>query len=297
MVFGRARACWALLVAAALVAVAGCGGGTGSGDPDKLVLGVIPYENSSSVADDWKPFAAMLERESGRPVELTVLTDYAALIEGQRAGTIQLAIYGPLSYVLAHDSGAGIEPLGVEIVSKGAKPEYRSYLVTKADSPLRTLADLRGKRICFVDPNSTSGYLYPAAALLASGIGADGYIARYAGGHDATVLGVRDGDCDAGAVQDRLFDHALPAEGRIEPGGFKKIWTSGPIANGPLAVSTRLDPELRKTLARAVTENGNADALGIPELAGVWGFAPVSDAFYDSVRAVCKATKVKLCGG
>src|SRR5689334_8982810 len=134
----------------------------------------------------------MLAKASGKPVELKVLTDYAALIEGQRAGVIQLAVYGSLSYVLARDTGAGVEPLGVEVMRKGAKPEYRSYLVTKAGSPIRSLDDLRGKRVCFVDPNSTSGYLYPVAALLAEGIGSDDYTARYAGGHDATVLGVRD---------------------------------------------------------------------------------------------------------
>ncbi|MFY1638155.1 phosphate/phosphite/phosphonate ABC transporter substrate-binding protein [Solwaraspora sp. WMMB335] len=296
MICNWVRVAGTVVVLVALT-VAGCAPDADPADPSQLVLGVIPYENSTSVADDWKPFAAMLERQTGKRVEIKIATDYAALVEGQRAGTIHLAVYGPLSYVLARDSGVGVEPMGVQITHKGAPPHYRAYLVAKADAPIHGLADLRGKRVCFVDPNSTSGYLYPMVALTEAGIARDDYTERFVGGHDAAVLGVRDGDCDAAAVQDRIVDEVLPAEGRIRADELKTIWTSRPIINGPLAMSTRLQPRLRDKLAWATTEHGNADALGVPTIAGVWGFAPVTDESYDSVRAVCAVAKVKLCDG
>lgn len=280
----------------ALLGLSACGPSAANSTDDSLVFGIIPYENSSSVAQDYQPLVDLIGKETGKDVEVETVTDYAALIEGQRAGTIDLGFYGPISYVLAQDSGVGIEPVAAPVLERDAPPVYHSYLIAKEDSGIETAADLEGKRVCFVDPNSTSGYLYPLSGLIEAGLGEKAYRAQYAGGHDASVLAVRDGDCDAGAVNDVMLDEILPEQGEIDPEAFVKIWTSQPIPNPPMAISERVDPELRETITRAVGEKGNVDALKVEDIAGFWGFVPVDDQVFDPIRDVCRVTKAEMCG-
>ncbi|MFI0469210.1 phosphate/phosphite/phosphonate ABC transporter substrate-binding protein [Saccharopolyspora sp. 5N102] len=281
--------------AIALLGAAACGPSAADSGDDALVFGIIPYENSSSVGQNYQPIVDLIGRETGKKIQVETVTDYAALIEGQRAGTIDLAFYGGISYVLAKDSGAGIQPVAVPVLERGAPAGYYSYLIAKAGSGINTLADLKGKRVCFVDPNSTSGYLYPLGGLTEAGLREGDYTAQYAGGHDASVLAVRDGDCDAGAVNDVMLEKILPQQGEIDPTGFVKIWTSQPIVNPPLAISERVDPQLRQTITKAVAEKGNADALKVKDIAGFWGFVPIDDQAFEPIRNVCRATNAEIC--
>jgi phosphonate transport system substrate-binding protein len=294
----RNRVLAGVMAAAVAVSMAGCGESASTGaavtDPDTLVFGIIPYENANSMAQLWQPVIDVLKAETGKEINFQVVTDYAALIEGQRAKTIHLAMYGPLSYVLAKDSGAGIIPVGSEAYAKG-EPSYRSYIVARAGSGIRQLSDLRGKNMCFVDPNSTSGYLYPLGALTKAGLQTSDYTAKFAGGHDASMLAVRDKDCDAGAVRDLLFDKVLPEQKEIVASDYEKIWTSDPIVNSPIAMIDTLNPELQQKISIAITEKANADALGVDAVAGFWGFMPVEDDFYNPIRDICKATQAEIC--
>lgn len=291
----RRRITPALGATIALLGLAACGPSAADSGDDALVFGIIPYENSSSVGQNYQPLVDLIGRETGKKVQVETVTDYAALIEGQRAGTIDLAFYGPISYVLAKDSGAGIQPVAVPVLERDAPSGYHSYLIAKAGSGIGTPADLKGKRVCFVDPNSTSGYLYPLGGLIDAGLREGDYSSRYAGGHDASVLAVRDGDCDAGAVNDVMLEKILPQQGEIDPHAFVKIWTSQPIVNPPLAISERVDPHLREIITRAVVEKGNAEALKVEDIAGFWGFVPVDDQAFESIRNVCRATKAEIC--
>lgn len=283
----------------ALLLVSGCGpsaqGGTGGEDPDTLVFGALPYEDSTSVEQHFRPIVDLIAAETGKEVQFENVADYAGLIEGQRAGTIHIAMYGPTSYVLAKDSGVDIEVAGIQIQDPDGDPSYHSYIITAKDSGIEELSDLRGRNVCFVEPTSTSGSLYPTAGLTDAGLTPDDYNVRYTGGHDASALAVRDGDCDAGAIQDVMFDEILPRQGEIDPDDFTKIWVSAPVASSPLAISTGLGTELRETIKTAVLERGNADALDVDDIAGFWGFVPGDDTSFDSIRDVCSKTDSEIC--
>jgi hypothetical protein len=112
------------------------------------------------------------------------------VIEAQLSGQVQIAEYGSLSYVLAKEKGADITAVGAAIDHKGETPGYRSYGITKAGSPIKSIKDYAGKKVCFVDPDSTSGYLYPSAVLLPNGINPmTEVLPTFAGGHDASAEG------------------------------------------------------------------------------------------------------------
>ncbi|MEU4657531.1 phosphate/phosphite/phosphonate ABC transporter substrate-binding protein [Streptomyces sp. NPDC023723] len=303
-----------LLAAAALLplALTACGssaaddGATSADgrDPDTLVIAAIPSEDSTSLAQRYEPIMKMLEDETGKKVELQKATSYAAVIEAQRAHKADIAFYGPLSYVVAKNSGVGLDILAAPVKEKGGDPGYQSFGFTLSSAKdISGLADFKGKKVCFVDETSTSGYLYPKAGLTEAGLDEDAYTKVMAGGHDASVLSVASGDCEAGFATDDMVGRQLIEEGKIKKGQLKTVWKSAVIPGSPVAVSTDLTKELRNEITDAFGTKANADYLkskGYCDsddclIEGNWGYVPVKDADYDSVRDVCAATKDEQC--
>src|SRR5271165_6736786 len=130
----------------------------------ELVLAVVPAENASGVTDRFAPFTQYLSQQLGTKVTLRVANDYAAVIEGQRAGNIHIGYYGPASFARALVTGVKATAFVIDVNSDGSKGYYSVFYV-KADSPYKTIDDLKGKALGLVDPNSTSGYNMPLYTL------------------------------------------------------------------------------------------------------------------------------------
>jgi phosphonate transport system substrate-binding protein len=304
----RVLAALALAVSATLAAACSSGSSSTSGagrNPDTLVFASIPAQESSALEQAYQPVVALLEKETGKKIKFQKATDYAAVIEAQRAGKVDIAQYGPLSYVLARQSGVKATAVGAQINTKGATPGYQSYAVVPAGSPIKDLAGFKGKKVCFVDPDSTSGYLYPKAGLIGAGVNPDKDITPVmAGGHDASALSVAHGQCDAGFAYDNIVDHTLIDKGQLSPGQLTVVWKSAIIPGNPVAVSDDLDPAIRTAITKAFQEKVNVDYLKSSGICtgkctigdtSVWGYAPVDDTFYNPIREVCTTTKDKQC--
>lgn len=304
---GVAAAAATSLVLAACGSSAADDTGTGGADPETLVLASIPSEESQSLQQEYQLIGDVIEKETGHRVEFQNATDYAAVIEAQRAGKVQIAAYGPFSYVTARDSGVGTTPIAALVDGPDETPGYQSYAIVKAGSPIRSLADFRGKKVCFVDPASTSGYLYPSAGLKEAGIDPTTDVTPvFAGGHDASVLAVVSGQCDAGFSYDTMVDRTMPSKGQIEDGDVEVLWKSDTIAGSPVAISDSLSPELRDQLTGifrtllnrpALVENGyctDEATCALPE-ASEFGYVAVDDTDFDGVRKVCEITQADAC--
>lgn len=308
----------ALAAASALALVlGGCAatdsaGGTGTGDradwPDTITLGAVPSEESSSLIASYEKIIEILEQELGIEVEFVEATDYAGIIEGQVAGRVDLAQYGPFSYVLADIRGAELEIAGVMTDGPDIEPGYQSYgIALGTNDAVTSIDDFAGKTVCFVDPASTSGYLYPSEGLLSAGIDPEADITPvFAGGHDSSVLAVKNGDCEVGFAFDAMVDKNLIDSGDIVEGEIKTVWKSEVIAGSPLAMLAALPDSLKTEIRRVITELANVDALveaGIcdsVETCGitdekVWGYVERDDSFYDGVRKVCEVTGSTKC--
>lgn len=298
-----------------LLALAACGQSAttgaadqaGSGESATLVFAAVPSEESTSLEQSYQTVLELLEEETGATIEFQNATDYAAVIEGMRAGQIDIAFFGPFSYILAKNQDPDITPIAAVVDDEGAEPGYQSYGVVPADSDIEDLAGFAGRTVCFVDPNSTSGYLYPTAGLLENGIDPDSDLeAVFAGGHDASALAVASGQCDGGFAYDQIVDSQLIESGQLEEGQLRIVWKSEMIAGSPLTVASDVDPELRQAIADTftekanvdyLTENGfcdNADSCDIGEEEG-WGYVAVDDALFDGVRRVCEITQAESC--
>ena len=156
-------------------------------------------------------------------------------VEALVSGQVDLAWLGGITFVQARlRSGGAVEPL----VQRVEDEDFRSVFVTRADSGIDSLEDLRGRDLAFGSPSSTSGHLMPRHHLLAAGIDPERDLrVAYSGAHDATALAVAGGRVDAGALNASVWE-ALAADGRIDPdelvaffrtpGYHDYNWTAGP---------------------------------------------------------------------
>lgn len=287
-------------------ALASCGTGAGSGS-EEIVFAAVPAESSQSLEQTFGHIVALLEKATGRPVTFQNASDYAAVIEGQRAGKIDIASYGPFSYVIAKDSGIALEAVVAPTHEEGVAPAYTSLCYTREGSGIASLADLAGKKVAFVDKASTSGYLVPMKGLMDAGlaIGTD-LTEVLAGGHDASLLALASGEVDAAFAHDTMIA-TLEESGQVEPGALVSIWESEPIPEDPIALNTStLDAGTIETIRTALQTTANKPALvaegicaseeecALPEEIE-WGYAPVTDADYAPIRALCAATDAEAC--
>ncbi|AZG48057.1 phosphate/phosphite/phosphonate ABC transporter substrate-binding protein [Gordonia insulae] len=318
----RARRTLATVAAASSLALvaAGCSGSdsgstTAQGFPETITLAAIPAENSTDLKASYDPVIKVLEKETGSKVEFVQASDYAGVVEGIIADNVDLAFFGPFAYVVAGLNGAKMTPLGAVIKDKGEQPGYKSYGLTRADNAsVNNLADFAGKKVCFVDPSSTSGFLYPTAGLIESGViesGSEADVSAgvtpiYAGGHDASALAIASGDCDAGFAFDTMVDKTMIEKGELKPGQLKTVWKSETIAGSVFAANDSLGPDAIAKLEKVFSEQVNADSM---KAAGycdgdcritderAWGVVAASDKDYDGVRHVCDVTKSEKCQG
>jgi phosphonate transport system substrate-binding protein len=307
---GRAVAAAVLLIGSGLLA--GCGQSAVAGpgqqgtDPEVLMLGHIPSEDSSNIDEEYKLVMDVIEKETGKKVEFQPATSYAAVIEAQRAGKVQLASYGPFSYVVAKDSGVGVTALGILAESKDATGGYHSTAWVPKGSAIKDLAGFKGKKVCFVDPTSTSGYLYPSAGLLEAGLDPKKDVTPiFAGGHDSSVIAISSRQCEAGFSEDTMPEE-LSESGQIAAGSVTEVWTSELIPSSPIVMSDSLSEPLRAKLTDIfanklnvdwLSANGyctSADACELPSK-DAWGYKPVEDSVYDGIRTVCEVTKSDSC--
>ena len=258
----------------------------------ELVIAFVPAENASGLTERTQPFVSYLSKELGTKVTLRIANDYAAVIEGQRAGNIHIANYGPSSYVRAWTvTNGGVEPFATTINQDGSIGYY-SVLYTKANAPYAKVEDLKGKNLCLVDPNSTSGNNVPRFAMSKMGIdNPDQYFARvvYSGSHENAIIAVQSGQCDAAfnwwnSEEDSNFQRMVN-KGMVKKDDFKVIFRSDLIAGSPYAYLTSLPKELKDAIAKAFAEAPQKDKAAFDRLSDGKdrGFKPMTHKDYDSV--------------
>lgn len=276
------------------------------GDDSSYVFAAVPSEEATSLEQEYDTTISYIEEVTGSSVEFQQATDYAAVIEGMRAGQIDFTSYGPFSYVISADSGIPMQPLGSLVDAPDEEPGYHSGLWVPADSEYQDISEAEGQTVCFVDRASTSGFLYPSAGPLEEDIDLEEDIEQVlAGGHDASVLSTLDGTCDMGFAYEEMINQLIDS-GQIEEGDVRQIWQSENIMGSPLAVQTEtVDQEVVDELVTAfedfnietLVEMGiceNEEDCSLPENSE-WGMVPVTDSDYDGVRAVCDVTQAEAC--
>ena len=223
----------------------------------ELRFGITSGENEKDSMARFDALASYLRDRLGLPVTIHRGTDYAAVVEALRAKKLEFARMGPAAYARGVQvMGKGIVPVAKDMDLDGAVG-YHSVIVVRADSPYRSLADLKGKSLAFADPNSGSGYMAPNYFLTKEGLEPPKYFSRtgFAGNHEQGVLAVLNGTYDAAATwwNNEIRSNVVRMEEKkmIPAGQVRIIWKSPVIPNSPW-VARALPDDLLKAYADAL---------------------------------------------
>jgi len=263
----------------------------------ELVYAHVPSENATSMIDHWQPFIGYLSKELGVKVTLRIANDYAAVIEGQRAGNIHIANYGPAAFARARLTGVPVDAFVVDIY-KGGKTGYYSVFYVRADSPYKTIADLKGKNIGIVDPNSMSGYTMPMFALNKAGIPtADKFFGKVltTGSHENAIIALAQGtvDCavnwwdaddDSNLINMVKKGMVKDASGKVlKTEDFRIVLKSDLIINAPTAYLSALPADLKMAIKQAFLDAPKKDPAAFAKISDgkdlPW--QPIDTAAYD----------------
>ncbi|WP_309645546.1 phosphate/phosphite/phosphonate ABC transporter substrate-binding protein [Phenylobacterium sp.] len=195
-------------------------------------------------------YQAHLAKALGLPVKLYESSDYNGVIQALSSGQVDLAQMAGGSYAnVDAQVGELVAPI-LSLRQAEGGTGYYSSIVVRADSPYRSVADLKGRSLAYVDFNSTSGYLVPRAKLREQGIDPDTYFGKtgFAGGHTQAVMSLANGQFDAAILQASGGDpehgfsrgalHTMARRGLVEVEDFRIIWTAGPIPSEAFVVRT-----------------------------------------------------------
>jgi phosphonate transport system substrate-binding protein len=191
----------------------------------ELVRVGLPATTADS--GDKKPLQTYLNEALGVPVKLIIPKDYTTTIEGLGNGSIDFATTGAVAYVKARKA-YGVIPL----VQRDIDQQFHSVFFTQANSPIQTIADLKGKRFAFGDVVSASGSVIPYRLMVEAGLDPNKDLEwfRYTGSHPATVQAVAAGVADAGSSDETVFK-SLVAEGKVDGSKIRVFYTSPPFVD------------------------------------------------------------------
>jgi phosphonate transport system substrate-binding protein len=217
-------------------------------NPSVLVFTYTPVEDPAVYEKTFKPFTDYLGQCTDKRVVFFQVQSNAAQVEAMRSGRLHVGGFstGPTAFAV---NLAGAVPFAVKGDEKGYQA-YNLIIVVKADGPIKTVADLKGKRVAHTAPSSNSGNLAPRALFPKLGVTPDtDYKVVYSGGHDRSVLGVRTGDYDAAPVASDVFARMID-RGTVKADEFRIVWRSDPFPTSSFAYAHDLEPKLRDRMLK-----------------------------------------------
>ncbi|MEB8068885.1 phosphate/phosphite/phosphonate ABC transporter substrate-binding protein [Mammaliicoccus fleurettii] len=291
----------------AILVLAACGNGESSiqskesdnkkgGDykPEELTIQFVPSQNADTLEAKAKPLEKLLSDELDIPVKVSVSTNYNTIVEAMKSKKVDVGFLPPTAYTLAHDQKAAdvllqAQRYGVKEDGSNSDElvdEYKSQFIVKKGSAIKSLKDMKGKKIALQDVSSTAGYTYPVAELLDAGIDPmnDMDITNVKG-HDQAIIALLNGDVDVAVT----FQDARNIVKKDQPNVFKDteiVKLTEPIPNDTISVRSDMDNKWRDKLKKAFkdiakTKKGHDI---VSEVYSHEGYVDSKDSKFDVVR-------------
>lgn len=218
----------------------------------ELKIGLIPEQNVFIQVSRYKPLGEYIEKKTGIKIKFTILSRYGNIIDHFIIEKMDGAFFGSFTGAMA------IEKLRVDPIARpvnlDGNSSYRGYIFVRKDSGIKTLADMKNKRVVFVEKATLAGYVFPIALFREKGIIDIGkYFKEYyfAGSHDAAIDAVLNKKADIGCAKDSVLDRVV----RREPGvanDLKILFTSPGVPSNGLLVRKDLSVSVRNQLAEVL---------------------------------------------
>lgn len=266
----------------------------GSAD-NPLVMAFVPSTEAEKVLDSGDQLAAMLTERTGLHIKTLMASSYEGIVAAMGVGKVQVAWLPPMAYLFARQRNG--DRAALEVVRHG-KPTYCGQIIVLADSPMKSVADLKGKRVAFAEQASASGHLYPRTLMLENGVDPEKDLSGYtfAGSHDSALIALLKGSTDAACC----FDDART---KLSESSFPDIMQktrvlayTPDIPADNVTLAALLSPELSTEVTNALLAIAG-DAQGkkvLMDLYEVEGLVPAADSDYDPVRRMAELLHLNI---
>ena len=275
--------------------IVGCSAKTETKKEEKVIkMGFVPLKNSERLVEDLKPISDYLTERLGVKVEAFTASNYIGVVEGLGSGSVDFGIIPPFSSLLAQKQ-SNAKPI---LTSKGktGKPGYTAELYVRKDSGIKSLQDVKGKKVAFVDPSSSSGYIYPGAMLVNAGLNLDKDISyQFSGGHDKSLQLLLNKDVDVIATFDGVEDRYAKDFPQAKT-DIQKLASSDMIPGVMVTTSGKMDKELQEKLEKALRDIEKDPKMKemFTKMFSITGFTDVDQDAYKKVEATAKVMNVDL---
>ncbi len=220
----------------------------------------IPEEAATEQTRKFVPIVKYLESALGMKVEFTPVSDYPAAVEAMVNKNVDMVWFGGFTFIQAQNrSGGKVIPIAQRVEDT----KFQSVFITKADSGIKSLGDLKGKQVSFGSQSSTSGHLMPRSFLLQANIDPDKDFKRiaYSGAHDATIASVVSGKVDAAALDITVWNKFV-GEGKVDTKDVVVFFTTPGYFNYNWAVHADMPAAMREKVTKALLDIDPATAAG-----------------------------------
>jgi len=263
-----------------------------TGDPDITIM-LAPTVSPDILKEDLEPLRVYLSREMGETVAWRFATSYAETSEALISGEVDFASLPPTLYVKTVEASPQVELMAVKVHS-GTNGSDGILLVAEG-GPIQTPADIAGHRLCYSDPNSTTGYVLPRGALRAHGIDPDKDMkgpAVVSGNHLALIRDLIDGKCDIGGTFTAAYMNA--DEAGINAAKARVFQITGRTPHDAICSGPEVSESRKEAMREALLDFDPKREAGLEMVGGIErlsGFSPVTDAVYGPIRAALDADR------
>lgn len=276
-----------------------------------IVIAFVPSGDTGKITKAGTAIADCLGQMTGLSFKIEVGTSFGASIEAMGSQKAQVGFLNTFSVLLAEQKYQ-IVPALVNLrkyatndidpdkdLGGQMEPFYKGQFIANVSANVKSYADLKGKTFCFVDPNSTSGYIVPNIVLKANGLDpeTDFKAIQNAGSHDKVAVAVYQGDCDAGVTYIDVRTDAAAKLNEKYPDITDKVIPfadTDRIPNDGVQYIKELDPKVQaiitKGLLAMAADPGGAATL--KSLYNINGYIEVKPDFYNDFAAVLKKAGV-----
>lgn len=224
-----------------------------SQSPQKeILIGLIPEMNVFKQQERFKPLTEYLTKKTGVKVNITILSRYGNIIERFTSEKMDGAFFGSFTGALAIEK-LGVDPIARPINLDGSTT-YHGYMFVRKNSGIKSVNDMKGRKMAFVEKATTAGYIFPVAYLKENGVtDIKKFFSEYyfTGSHDAAIYAVLDKKADIGAAKHSMYDRVRKADPRVDK-ELMILAESAKVPSNGLCVRKGLDKDIKNKLKNAL---------------------------------------------
>lgn len=248
---------------------------------NEIIFGINPFTTPENIKNMYVPILERICDSIGYKAKAIIVKDYDALSRGIENDTIDIGWFSPFAYVNAHDRDKVVPLITPKINNKTS---YKGYIITRKDSGIKSVEDLKNKIFGYVDVESASGYLYARHIIKTKGLNPDKLFKEvtFLGSHYNVIKSVLTGAVDAGATYNEAFESGK--EQGFNTDEINIISTTEDIPKDALAANPRFNKETAEKLQQAFISFNKFSGLN----SNITGFVKSSDENYDIIRSLFK---------